>query len=1073
MADLNFPQTPQIGDTYSIGSRTWVWNGNAWVLQSGIISTNPFIVVSAQITTSTNSTSTNSGALIVEGGAGFGKDVWAKNIYSNGQLVVTTATLSGYGVSAIYAGDDINVSNPIGEVTISNTSTLQTVTSRGSTTTNAITIKSTTDSTSTTTGALVVSGGIGLGGNIYSDGLGKFASGVITNKITSENSSATLFDSTQLNIAVGGLSTVISVASTVSSQDSLTGALVVAGGVGVGGSVYANQLYDNTRRVLTRVYPAAGTAISISNVSTSNDTTSFTINNEGVITAVGTTYLGVSSAVGNVTFTNLGVQTLTAGTDTAVSANTGTITVWSTSTLQSITNRGAETLNAIKISNTSASTTSTDGALVVSGGVGVGGNVNVGGTLNVWGPVTFSSPVTFSGTATYVYSTNTVYTDNLIEIHVPTSGVDGIWEADDGKDVGFRFHYYNRTLATGTDAALVLANDSQWLEFYSSGAESAGGVFTGSTVYGKFKTGSIKLADTTLNNQNTTTGALQIAGGVAINGNQFIAGTGSTGSNVAVSNQSLRVEANGIGVNGDSYFTNNLGVGGTLTPSNIDVASTAIFRGPTTANSTFGVNGNFNVTGTSLLSGDVNAQTSLGVTGNFNVTGTTTLVGITQISNITESGSTNTGALQVVGGLGVGGNVNIGGNVYVAGVINATVEGSISTATHISAGSLGAIPYQTAFGRTSFFGPGDAGNVLVSQGAAQPQYQNTLTLAGTVAATNTMSGTLQVRGGVGIGGALYANTTSFVAGSEIVTTSTINIYASKTFVFAGTDTAVSTSSGNITVWSTSTLQSITNRGAQTTNAISITNTTNSTSTQSGALIVLGGIGIGQNLTVGGNSTLIGNAYAESNVGIKGNIAVTGTSVLIGNVYNDANVGIKGNLAITGTSVLVGSVYADSNVGIKGNLAITGTTVLTGLVSGSSAVFSGQLGITGTTTLSGPVNIGSASQQTSYQSPTTTTNATIDLESFNSTQYRTAKYICQVVDNGITPNKVHISELLVFHDNNGVSTQPYIIQYGIGTNTGELGSWDVVYNSGTITLQFTPNYTPGALTVKVVRTSITL
>jgi hypothetical protein len=56
MADLNFPQNPAPGDTYSIGTRTWIWNGSGWALQSGIVSTNPFIVVSAQVTTTTNST---------------------------------------------------------------------------------------------------------------------------------------------------------------------------------------------------------------------------------------------------------------------------------------------------------------------------------------------------------------------------------------------------------------------------------------------------------------------------------------------------------------------------------------------------------------------------------------------------------------------------------------------------------------------------------------------------------------------------------------------------------------------------------------------------------------------------------------------------------------------------------------------------------------------------------------------------------------------------------------------------------------------------------------------------------
>ena len=32
---MNFPASPTVGDTYTLGSKTWVWNGSAWDLQSG------------------------------------------------------------------------------------------------------------------------------------------------------------------------------------------------------------------------------------------------------------------------------------------------------------------------------------------------------------------------------------------------------------------------------------------------------------------------------------------------------------------------------------------------------------------------------------------------------------------------------------------------------------------------------------------------------------------------------------------------------------------------------------------------------------------------------------------------------------------------------------------------------------------------------------------------------------------------------------------------------------------------------------------------------------------------------
>lgn len=1256
MADLNFPSNPQVGDTYSIGTRTWTWNGSGWQLQSGIVSTNPFIVVSAQVTTTTNSTSTNSGALIVEGGGGFGGYLWAAKVYSGGAEVVTTSSIGVFGVSSVAAGTDTAVASLEGNVALVwNTSTLQSVTSRGSVTDQAITITNASESTGTSSGALIVLGGavvdknLRVGNNVelgYNQTNYTLLTGASTgNAVTLEVTGA---DSTvNLDVTAKG-NGVTKITSTAASATTANNSLYVAGGLGVEGTAYINGVYDNSRRVLTRVYPAAGTAISITNVSTSNDTTSFTVNNEGVtslagtdfigissvvgsitisnlgvqsligtqnlgvsastgtitltnlgVTAtIGTTYLGVSQSTGSVTFTNLGVQTLTAGTDTAVSANTGTITVWSTSTLQSITDRGATTNNAIAITNATGSTGTENGALTVAGGVGVGQNLNVAGSMNVKGPVVFSDYVSFNGTSTYVYSTNTYYTDNILELHVHPNGVDTNWEISDGKDIGLRFHYFNRTDATGTNAALVLADDTQMLEWYQSGAEDVNGVFTASAVYGAFKLGTIHLADVTANAQNATSGALQIAGGVGVAKTQWIGGTGGVGASTATLEQSLIVNAGGLGVNGDSYFANNVGIAGntviggnqnltgnatvggnlevtgvsTLTDNvfangDLSVDGASILNGNVTANGDLGIAGNFNVTGTSVLTGDVTTTNNLSVGANLQVNGVSTITGVTYINDVTESAGTESGALVIAGGIGVAQSITVGGNLTVYGTISAYVVGVISTASNLAAGATGAIPYQTEYGQTSFLNPGAAGTILTSHGAgAIPAYQNTLTLAGTTQATSTQTGAFITLGGAGIGKDLWVGGDIYTLGQQVITTATVNDWSNQTAVFAGTDTAVSTSTGNITVWNTSTLDSVMFRGGTSQYQLVITNETPSTSTQTGAILVTGGVGIGGDLNIGGSaniaqsisigstvvggststfdfltlkgtgtaltvatnaviggnltattlivlgrsefddfkgknstltslvitessvigknlgvtenfnvtgtSVLTGNVYAGSNLGVNGNVFVTGTSVTIGSSYINSNLGVKGNSYTTGTSVVIGNSYVDSNLGVKGNFNVTGTTTISGLVSGGSAVLSGTLGVTGTTTLSGSVNIGPVSQYTSFQSPSTSTTATISLDSFTATVYRSAKYFVQVVDSGVTPNKVQVAELVVFHDNNGASTLAYIIQYGIGHNTGELGSWNAVYSAGNVILQFTPNYTPVNLTVKTVRTAIT-
>ena len=82
-----------------------------------------------------------------------------------------------------------------------------------------------------------------------------------------------------------------------------------------------------------------------------------------------------------VILTNTGVLSLAAGTGTAISSQTGNVTIWSTATLQNVTDLGSTTDNIIHISNVTSSTTSTDGALIVDGGVGIGGDVNIGGDV--------------------------------------------------------------------------------------------------------------------------------------------------------------------------------------------------------------------------------------------------------------------------------------------------------------------------------------------------------------------------------------------------------------------------------------------------------------------------------------------------------------------------------------------------------------------------------------------------------------------------------------------------------------------------------------------------------------------
>jgi len=196
------------------------------------------------------------------------------NISVGGGIAVNTATgpsvvLTNTGVLSVIGGTDISVNTATGNVTVTNQSTLQSVTNRGSTTTNFMRIANgysqvgtgTSIEGGTWTGAVfVVDGDGGFGGNLYIQG-DFYASGkaVLTTSTLggSLNQGADITITT--NTATGeitwsNVSTLQSVTgrgntttnrvlflNTSNSTSTTTGAITVAGGVGVAKDVYVGQ----------------------------------------------------------------------------------------------------------------------------------------------------------------------------------------------------------------------------------------------------------------------------------------------------------------------------------------------------------------------------------------------------------------------------------------------------------------------------------------------------------------------------------------------------------------------------------------------------------------------------------------------------------------------------------------------------------------------------------------------------------------------------------------------------------------------------------------------------------------
>jgi hypothetical protein len=390
-------------------------------------------------------------------------------------------------------------------------------------TTSTFTFLNTTNSTSTDTGAVVVKGGMGIVKDVF---IGGDLHVVSTSNATAVNNGAVSI--------LGGIGIV---------KDLWVGGIIYSGGQAVVTTGTVDQALNQTLQSITDKGFTTTNRINITNdtASTSTDTGALTVAGGvgigGDLWVQGRVYSDNSPTITQGNISAFAATQIVGGTDTSVSSSTGVVTIWNTSTLQSVTDRGNTTSNAISIFNTQSSTATISGnALSVYGGVGIDGS------LLVRGKAVFRDDVLFIGSSTSIFSTNTFYTDNILELHTPPGGISADWNFSDGKDIGFRFHYYYN--GTDTNAALVLNPSSGFLEWYKSGAESNDGVFTTAT-FGTFKTGELIVAST-ITAFSTDSGALRVVGGVGIGGDLYVGGnifgvsTGSTFSGIASTARNLQ-----------------------------------------------------------------------------------------------------------------------------------------------------------------------------------------------------------------------------------------------------------------------------------------------------------------------------------------------------------------------------------------------------------------------------------------------------------------------------------------------------------------------------------------------------
>ena len=711
---------------------------------------------------------------------------------------------------------------------------------------------------------------------------------------------------------------------------------------------------------------------------------------------IGDTYLTNVTATGQVSLTS----STQATTTTAAFSVTGGVLVGD---------------NLVVNSQLASTSTVANNALYVQGGVGVSGS------LFVQGDAVFQNDVVFSGETTYVYSTQTVYTDNILGLHIPAGGGPGNhdWTVDDGLDIGLVFHYYKGS--TDNNAFLGWDNTTGFLEWFDTGTES-GSDFTGST-YGTFKTGGIRLTDAT-SATTTASGALQVQGGIGA-GNIYLSGNANAGTVNARNLTPGRV----VIVGPDGQLTDDTDLTydpvTNLLSANISSSNTATdLAGGATGSLPYQLNpgdttflpigtagfvlvsdgsGPVWTTAGTVTSGEATTATNLNFGAQYQIPyqtapgatafednfkylyDTDTLVTVNaQFTGTSNAVGPASGAVQIAGGVYVAQDAYIGGSIAVLGGSIKSVTSSFdllpTTATTVNfASSATALTMGWISGSTTI--------------------RNKTNISSTENATSKTSGALQVAGGAGFGGDVWAT----------------NLTATSFIVAQGGDVYLQTNGARISVSGTTanvlndyvTTVNIANNatavslGSTGSSAVTVKGTTQSSSTNSGALQVVGGAGIGGNLYVGGTITTTGDIAANggdlttdqttfnlvNTNATTVNIAGAGTAVTIGATtgYTEIRNATTVTNTTNATSTNTGALQVVGGVGIGGALYVGGNTV----VLGDVAINGGDLTTDQTTfnlvntnattvNIAGAgtaVNIGATTGYTEIRNATTITNTT--------------------------------------------------------------------------------------------------
>ena len=662
------------------------------------------------------------------------------------------------------------------------------------------------------------------------------------------------------------------------STSTANGALQVAGGVGISGRLSFNQASFGTTGIATNPTMAM--------IGTTGDPIYMSVLEDNSISFEGTQgqlfsitpnlSTGYIYSVNDIT----GIPLLRANANANVTANeyAGNFGI-------GLTNPGYKlhVLGSVGFTSTTASTSTTTGTLVVSGGVGIGGSIFGASTISAADNIEIKSGkelrLNNSGNTFYTgikAGSNTSNTTYTFPAAFPGAGT-SVLQSDTSGTLSWVGIVGNATTAQNIVVnAAGNANVFHSVLFTPSSLSAGSAVSSDGTISFNPSTEILNVSGLAITSgtasTNTTTGALVVRGGLGVTG-QLSFATASFGFTGITTNPTMSF----IGATSSSPITLTI-----LTDNSLNWEGSQ--------GSVFSIDSNLStgeIFSVSDISGLPIISASAGQTVTFNEFG-----GYTQFGNGSiNSSSTTTGALVVSGGVGITGNANIGGTVRLT---NTTASTSSTTGAMTVSGGVGIGGSVSIAGRLQLFNSSNftafvssaTGNTVYTLPATSPATGSSVlqsTSAGVMSWVPMTSGSSSgtVNSGTANFAAYYASTSTAVSENA-------------NLQFTGTGLSVG---GNINSTSTKSGALYVNGGLGVTGNAFIGGTTTiqssvaSISSSTGALVVSGGAGIAQSISVGGRLQLFNSSnYTAFVSAASGNTTYTlpATSPATGTSYLTSN-----------------------------------------------------------------------------------------------------------------------------------------------------------------------------------------